>query len=96
MLDRSPFHPWSGGAGAVAVAGLLLFIPGRMRKWRALLGAFVLVAMLGVLSGCGGGGGGGGGGTSNPGTTAGTYTFTVKGTDSGGVPQSATLTLTVN
>jgi subtilase family serine protease len=96
MLDRSPINPWAGGAGAVAVAGLLLFMPGRMRKWRALLGALVLVAALGVLSGCGGGSGGGGGGTSNPGTTAGTYTFTVTGTDSGGVKQTATLTLTVN
>lgn len=89
--------PWAGGAGAIAVAGLLLFIPGRLRKWRALLGAFVLVATLGVLSGCGGGsGGGGGGGTSNPGTTAGSYTFTVTGKDAVGNSQSATLNLTVN
>jgi hypothetical protein len=94
MLDRSPSKPWAGGLGVVAVAGLLLFIPGRMRKWRALLGAFVLVAALGVLSGCGGGSGGGG--TSNPGTTAGAYTFTVTGSDAASVKQTATLTLTVN
>jgi subtilase family serine protease len=92
-LDNSA--PWAGGAGAVAVAGLLLFIPGRLRKWRSLLGVFLLVATLGVLSGCSGGGGGGGT-TTIPGTTAGSYTFTITGQDAAGTSQSATLNLTVN
>jgi len=58
-----------------------------------MLGVFALIAVLGGLAACGGGssssssGGGGGGGTSDPGTTAGTYTFTVvaTGTATGGV-----------
>jgi hypothetical protein len=74
------------------VAGLLLFgIPARRKAWRALLGAFLFIAALGALSGCGGGGG-----NSNPGTTPGAYTFTIKGTDSGSIAASATLTVTVN
>jgi len=96
---------WSAGTtagGFIAAAGLLLLLPGRMRRWRALLGAFLLVASIGVLSGCGGGGGSstcgtcGGGGTSNPGTTKGAYTFTVTGKDAFNTSASATLNLTVN
>jgi len=87
-----------GGMIAVsALVGLLLLLPGRARRWRSLLGAFLLVAAIGVLSGCGGGSSSsGGGGTTNPGTTAGSYTFTVTGKDSiTGNTQTATLNLTV-
>jgi hypothetical protein len=85
--------PWAGGAGVIAVAGLLLFLPGRMRRWRALLGAFLLVASIGVLSGCGGSSNT----NKNPGTTAGSYTFTVTGKDSVlGTTVTTTVAVTVN
>jgi hypothetical protein len=86
-------------AGGVALACLLLFgIPARRRRWRALLGAIILFALLtgGIVS-CGGGGGGGGGGKTggSPGTTAGAYTITVTGV-SGQVTETTTVSLTVN
>ena len=95
------------GAGSAILALLVLLgIPARRRGWQAMLGAFVLLAVLGGLTSCGGGGssgsGGGGssggGGTSIPGTTAGTYTFTVTGTGNPPLapPPTATFTLTVN
>ena len=83
---------WAG-AGVVAVAGLLLFgIPARRRKWRSLLGIFVVAAAFGILSGCGSGGGHS---TTNPGTTAGAYTFTLTGTDAGGVKRTVAINVTV-
>jgi hypothetical protein len=96
---------WLGGG---AVLALLVFfgIPARRRAWRQMLGVFALIAVLGGLAACGGGssssssGGGGGGGTSDPGTTAGTYTFTVvaTGTATGGVvtKQETTFNIIVN
>jgi uncharacterized membrane protein YgcG len=95
------------GAGSAVLALLVLLgIPARRRGWQAMLGAFVLLAAIGSLAACGGGGssgsGGGGsrggGGTSIPGTTAGTYTFTVTGTGNPPLapPPTATFTLTVN
>lgn len=91
-------------AGGTALAFVALFVsPKRRRSWLALFGAFVLLAIIGA-TGCGGGGGAGsgGGGTSNPGTTAGTYTVTVNGTGLSSGSSSAvtatmgTITLTVN
>jgi hypothetical protein len=91
------------GAGSGALLALLVFfgIPARRRSWRAMLGILIAMAALGVMSSCGGGGSsGGGGGTtpSNPGTTAGTYTFTVTGTGTpsvGGTP-AGTFTVSFN
>jgi hypothetical protein len=88
------------GVAAFALLALL-GIPAQRRSWRAMLGVLVLLAALGSLAACGGGGGGssgGGGGTSNPGTTAGTYTFTVTGTGNPAVTPAptTTFTLTVN
>ncbi|MGA8742749.1 MAG: protease pro-enzyme activation domain-containing protein [Terracidiphilus sp.] len=87
-------------AGGATLACILLFaIPARRRRWQAILGMLVLFFALGggVLA-CGGGGGsnggGGGGGTSNPGTTAGTYTVTVTGT-SGATTATGAVALTI-
>jgi VCBS repeat protein len=101
-------HPTPGkarwyAAGGATLAGILLFLmPARRRRWRTMLGMIVLFALLTVgLVSCGGGGGGGsgnkggGGGTSNPGTTAGTYTVTVTGT-SGSTAETTPVTFTVN
>lgn len=97
--------PWSDSrfaAGAGATLAVLIFfgIPARRRSWRKLLGIVIAMAVLGVLSSCGGGGsgGGGGGGTnpSNPGTTAGTYTFTVTSSGNPAVTPAPTTTFTVS
>jgi|CZKL01.1.fsa_nt_gi hypothetical protein len=88
-----------GGAGS-AVLALVLFIgiPARKRSWRAMLGVLILLAALTSLSACGSGGGGSSGIKTTPGTTAGTYTFTVTAT---GTPivspaPTATIALVVN
>ncbi|HEY6489843.1 MAG: protease pro-enzyme activation domain-containing protein [Terracidiphilus sp.] len=89
------------GLGAAGLALLtLLGIPARRRSLRAFLGMLALVFALGSLAACGGGGGGnsGGGGTSNPGTAAGAYTFTITGAGSDTAKTAATtpFTVTVN
>jgi hypothetical protein len=87
------------GGGAIVLFLIFLGIPARRRSWRQMLGLLVLIAVLGGLSSCGGGGSSssGGGGTSDPGTTAGTYTFTVTATGTPTVPSvSTTFTVTVN
>jgi len=84
-------------AGGGAVLALLVFlgIPSRRRGWRAMLGAMLLIAVIGTLSGCGGKSSSSSG---KAGTTAGSYTFTVTGT---GTPAetpvpSTTFTMTIN
>jgi hypothetical protein len=95
---------WYAAGGASLACVLLLVIPARRRHVRTMLGLIVLFACLAVgIVSCGGGGGGGGssggggggGGTSNPGTTAGTYTVTVTGT-AGSTTETTAVTLTVN
>ena len=86
---------WAGaGGGAVLAFLVFLGIPARRRSWRSMLGVLVVMAALGSLASCGGGGGGGGG-QSNPGTTAGNYTFTVTGTGNPAVTPAPTSTFTV-
>jgi subtilase family serine protease len=87
---------WAG-AGGGAVLALLLFlgIPARRRSWRSMVGMMVLMAALGGLAGCGGSGSGGGTSNSTPGTTAGTYTFTLTGTGTPATSSVVTATFTV-
>jgi hypothetical protein len=84
---------WAGGA----VLAFLLFlgIPARRRRWRSMLSALVLMAVVGGLAACGGHGSKPSG---NSGTTAGSYTFTVTGTGSPLVSPAptTTFTLTIN
>jgi hypothetical protein len=92
---RFPLHRFLAGGGGVTLAIVLLFgIPTRRRAWRALLGVFAVVIIAGAI-GCGGSGGGG---NNNTGTTAGSYTITVTGTDAatGKITASATVYLTVD
>jgi hypothetical protein len=97
---QSPLRRFLARGGGVAVALVLLFgIPARRRKWSVMLGLFAFVFIAGAI-GCGGGGGGtgtGGGGQSF-GTTAGSYTITVTGTDAatGKITANTAVTLTVN
>ncbi len=89
--------------GAAALAGCLLFGFGRVRKaarrktW-VLLGCLLLMAMVGLATGCGGTAGTGTGtGTSND-VATGTYTVTVTGADTttASITATTTLTLTVD
>ena len=90
------------GAGSGAILALLVFfgIPARRRSWRSMLTILVAMVALGALASCGGSSSSnsGGGSPSNPGTTAGSYTFTVTGTGTpsvSGTP-SGTFTVSVN
>jgi hypothetical protein len=93
---KRPGVPWYAAGGAALACILLFGIPGRRRSWRRMLGMLVfLVTLTGGMLACGVGGGSTvGGGTSNPGTTAGTYTVTVTGT-SGTTTATSTVTLNV-
>ncbi len=94
-LAKPRIGGWAGG-GAVLAFVIFLGIPARRRSWRAMLGVLALMLTLGSLAACGGGGGGGGGGgNSNPGTTAGSYVFTVTGTGNPAVNPATTTTFTV-
>ena len=94
---------WEGSGGGALLALLWLFgIPARRRKWQSIVGVLVLTIALGSLAACGGGGGGGGsggggggGGTTDPGTAAGTYTFTVVATGNPSVTPTVQTTFTV-
>jgi hypothetical protein len=102
---RPGLFRYAAGGSALACI-LLVLMPTRGRNWRRTLGMLLLlVGVTGGVFACssgvdssggnsGGGGGGGGGGTSNPGTTAGSYTITVTAT-SGSISQTGTVTLTV-
>ena len=93
--------PWYAEGSAVLACVLLVGIPARRRRVRAILGMLVLVLALatGVIS-CGGGGGasggggaGGGGGASGGGGAGGGGGCTEK-TDPGTTPGSYTVTVT--
>ena len=92
--NKSKFWPSAGG-GAVLACLLFFWIPKKRRSWLAMVVLLVFfVSMAGMACGGGGGGGSNSGGTTNPGTTAGTYTVTVTGT-SGSLSHTATVSLTV-
>ena len=87
------FSQWKPMAfGGVTVAGLLLVMIPRRRRFAPLLGVLLLLGVAGAISGCGGGSSGS---PSTPGTPAGTYTVTVTGT-SGSITQTTSVSLTVN
>jgi hypothetical protein len=75
--------PWLGGGGAALAALLMFGIPSRRRRWMSMLVLLAMVALVGAI-GCGGGGKSPTSTKSTvvPGTTSGTYTFTIAGTDS--------------
>jgi sugar lactone lactonase YvrE len=71
---------WRLGGGTVLAALMLFVFPAKRRRWLSMMALLAVVAIAGVL-GCGGGQSSPPPVT-NPGTTAGTYTFSVTGTDS--------------
>ena len=105
-----PLLRWADAGGGLIFAGLIcIFAPKTRRKWRAMLGIFVLSLVVGGFSLCGCGAGSGSPSAtpsptptptpvSNAGTTTGAYTVTVsaKGNDPLNSTGSATFTLTVN
>jgi hypothetical protein len=87
MPARSGWFAATGGS--VLAAFLLFFIPGRSRRWRSILGAFLLVAAVSFAAiGCGGGLSG------NTGPTTTTPTVTVTPASSS-IAASASLSVTV-
>jgi trimeric autotransporter adhesin len=80
------------GAGSGAVLAFLVFlgIPARRRSWRSMVGALVLMMVLGSMAGCGDFWQAPSGNTA-AGTTTGNYVFTVTGT---GDPQVTAVTTT--
>jgi len=72
---------WGLGGGGALLAGFLIFwVPSGRRRIASML-LLLTVAMSSYVIGCGGGGGQTTG-SGTPATTAGSYTFTVTGTDS--------------
>ena len=94
LLERR-IH-WLRGGGSALAAVLLLGFPARRRRWTAFFALLLVIGTAGVI-GCGGGGSSQT--TTAPGpppTTAGTYAFTVAGTDtSTNVSTSTSVTITV-
>jgi hypothetical protein len=97
-----PQNGWKGaGGGAILALLLILGMPARRRSWRQMLGALILMAALGSLAACGSGSTSTTNsttGSSDLGTTAGIYTFTVQATGNPAVTPavSSTFTVTVN
>ena len=75
--NTPPVTPW-GGAGTLAVVGLLGF--GLFRRRRRLLASLSVMLLLVFFAGLGGCGSGGKYNITNPGTAAGTYAVTITGT----------------
>ena len=93
---RGSGYKWLGaGGGSLLALVVFLGIPARRRSWRSLLGAVVVMALLGGLSGCGDFWEAPGGNSTKTGTTAGNYTFTVTGTGNPAVTAAPTTTFTV-
>jgi hypothetical protein len=95
-LGPGPFR--TGGLTALLAMLFWFGIPRRRSVWLRMVIAIALPASIGVF-GCGGGGGGSakaGGG--NPGTTPGSYSVTVTGTDAatGKITAQTTVNVTVN
>jgi subtilase family serine protease len=91
---------WISSCGGAVLALLLFFLsPARRRRWQSMLGLFALMVALGSIAACGGGGGNSSGGgtttTTDPGTAAGTYTFTVVATGNPTVTPTVQTTFTV-
>jgi hypothetical protein len=95
VYPKLPGRGWTGaGGGAVLAFLVFLGIPARRRSWRSMLGILIMMTALGSMAACGGGSTGGGS-TGTPGTTAGTYTFTVTGTGNDPAKTTVPISFTV-
>ncbi|MDR3726553.1 MAG: Ig-like domain repeat protein, partial [Terracidiphilus sp.] len=94
MAKPSGIGPWGLGGGTV-LAGLLMFgIASRRRHFISLL-TILLIVVAGGTIGCGGKFFTSTSGSSTPATTAGTYVFTVAGTDSANAKLATSTTVTI-
>jgi len=93
-----PGRAWAGGGGAVLAVVLFFWLPIRQKRWRAMLGVVICLALLGGLSACGSGVNNNNIQNSNSGTTAGSYTITITGigSDVGKTTATTTFVLTVS
>lgn len=93
-LGPSPWRPVGGGAVLAVV--LIFGFPARRRRWMSMLVLLCVIVAAGAI-GCSGGGSSTPVTPSTPATTAGSYTFTVSGTDSANssIKSSATVVITV-
>jgi hypothetical protein len=91
----SRWFQWNTGIFAVAI--FLLGIPRPRRGLCRVASSLAVLITFGILVACGGSTVNSGGGTTIPGTTIGTYTFTIDGSfAAGGVSQAqATVTVTI-
>jgi subtilase family serine protease len=91
---------WAAGSGAALALLFFLGVPAGRRNWRSLVGALVLLAVLGTLSACGSGttssSSGSGSGSGSGGTTSATYTVTITGNDANTTTKEAVFTVTVS
>jgi len=98
--SRTPAGPWYGAGSGIALAGILMLILPRRRRFMGTLVAVISIGLF-AASGCGGGGnagGGGGGGGGSTNTPPGTYTITITASGTSGstaVTHTATLSLVV-
>jgi sugar lactone lactonase YvrE len=98
LMWPSRLNPWAIGGGEAVMAGLLMLgLPLRRRKMSMLV--LLMAILVSGATGCSGGGGGNSSTStpSIPATTAGSYTFTVTGTDSANskITTSTNVTITV-
>lgn len=100
-LERPRGRSLLAEGGSILALVIFLGVPARHRRWRMLLNLVMVMLIAYAMSACGGGGGssgGGGGSHANPGTSLGSYSFTVKAVDAttGQISVSGVVTVTVN
>lgn len=104
-LDRRPGGILFGGGGLIFALAIFFGLPTRRRARRVLPALAAIMILTSAMTACGGGGGssggggsggGSGGGQSNPGTTPGGYTFTVKAADAATGQITASISVTVS
>jgi hypothetical protein len=89
---------WTSAGGAVLALLVFLGIPARRRGWRQMLGVLLAIVVLGAMAGLNGCGGSNGPTTvteTDPGTSAGTYTFNLQAVTSPSVSPTVSTTFTV-
>ncbi len=97
-----PAKPGTGNRSLALIFALMspalmgiVVVPGRSKRWKAMLLLVVLVAFVGIQAGCGGSGVAPATQSQPVVTASGTYTVTITGTAAGGVTSTNTFTLTV-
>ncbi len=100
LAQPSHLGLWELGSGSFLAGLIMLRVPSRRRRWISMLGILLIVCAVGAI-GCGGDSSKSAPAPptspTTPATTAGSYTFTVTGTDTAdaSITASTTVTLTV-